>query len=235
MDELISRNIRRMQQELGPDYFKVSASGLAFRKVFPELLESYACGKLLDAGAGNLLYRDLLEDHCESYESLDVEERNGIDHVQDIQDTQLKSGLYDTIFCRNVIEHVEKPRAAMSEISRLLKDDGKAIISVPHLAYLHNEPEDYYRFTEYGLAEIASDTDLELVEIRSVGGFFSFLGYIFSTGLMGLTYDVPVLSWFAYRVNLLFQYTCFLLDSILKTEKYLPLNYVAVFQKEQQS
>ena len=232
VDELISRNIRRMQQELGPDYFKVSASGIAFRKVFSELLGSYAGGKLLDAGAGNLLYRNLLEDYCELYESLDVEDRDGIDHAQDIQDTQLKSGLYDTIFCRNVIEHVEKPRAAMSEISRLLKDNGKAIISVPHLAYLHNEPEDYYRFTSHGMKEIASDTELELVEKRSVGGFFSFLGYIFSTVLMGLTYSVPFLRWLTYRVNLLVQYSCLWMDNILKTERYLPLNYVAVFEKE---
>jgi len=231
MDDVISRNIEKMQEELGSEYFRLSSSGLAFSKVFPRLLEEYGGGRLLDAGAGNLLYMDLLDDYCDSYEALDIQEASGIDHVQDLQDTDLESRSYDTVFCRNVLEHVEKPRSAMSEISRLLRDDGTAIVSVPHLAYLHNEPGDYYRFTQHGLAEIASDTELKAVEIRRAGGFFSFLGYIFSTFFMGLTYSIPLLRWFTFRFNLLIQYLCYWLDGILETGRYLPLNYVAVFRK----
>jgi len=231
MDDVISRNIEKMQEELGSEYFRLSASGLAFSKVFSRLLEEYGGGRLLDAGAGNLLYMDLLDDYCDSYEALDIQEASGIDYVQDLQDTDLESSSYDTVFCRNVLEHVEKPRSAMSEISRLLRDNGKAIVSVPHLAYLHNEPEDYYRFTEYGLKEISSDTELEAVEMRRAGGFFSFLGYIFSTIFVGLTYGLPTVSWFTFRINLLVQQTFYKLDRLLNTDKYLPLNYVAVFQK----
>ena len=231
MDDVISRNIKKMQEELGSEYFRLSASGLAFSKVFPRLLEEYGGGRLLDAGAGKLLYSNLLEDYCDSYEALDIQEASGIDHVQDLQDTDLESESYDTVFCRNVLEHVEKPRSAMSEISRLLRDDGTAIVSVPHLAYLHNEPEDYYRFTRHGLEEIASDTELKAVEIRRAGGFFSFLGYIFSTFFMGLTYSIPLLRWFTFRFNLMIQYLCYWLDGILGTWRYLPLNYVAVFRK----
>lgn len=231
MDEVISRNIRKMQEELGDNYWKISASGLAFRTVFTDLLEQYSGGRLLDAGAGNLLYRNFLNDYCESYESLDVDKHPELDYVQDLKDTGLESESFDTVFCRNVLEHVEEPREVMKEISRILKDGGTALVSVPHLAYLHNEPEDYYRFTGQGIEQIASETDLETVELRKAGGFFSFLGYLFSTGFLGLTYSIPVLSWFTYRINLPVQYGCYIFDGVLKTDRYLPLNYVAVFRK----
>lgn len=231
MDDVISRNIEKMQSELGSEYFRLSASGIAFEKVFPRLLEQHGGGRLLDAGAGNLLYSDLLKDYCGSYEALDIQDAPGIDHVQNLQDTDLESSSYHTVFCRNVLEHIRKPRSAMNEVSTLLRDDGTAIVSVPHLAYLHNEPEDYYRFTQHGLEEIASDTELEVIEIRRVGGFFSFLGYIFSTFFVGLTYGVPIVSWFTFRINFVVQRILYTFDKLLKTDKYLPLNCVAVFQK----
>jgi SAM-dependent methyltransferase len=220
-----------MQQEMGRSYWKTSAADIWFRRVFKDLLADYSRGELLDAGAGNLLYRNLLEDYCDSYEALDINDAPNIEYVQDLQNTDLDSDSYDTVFCRNVLEHLQKPRSAMSEISRLLRDDGTAIVSVPHLAYLHNEPEDYYRFTQYGLEEIVSDTKLEVIETRRAGGFFSFLGYIFSTFFVGLTYGVPTVSLFTLRINSLIQRTFYTADKLLKTGRYLPLNYVAVFQK----
>ena len=231
MKKRISKNIERMQNEMGDKYWNISASGIFFRRKFSKILETYSEGRLIDLGAGNLLYKSFLKQYCEIYESLDIRENPDLDYVQDIQDTDLDSNVFDTVFCRNVLEHVENPRRAMSEISRILKDGGVAIVSVPHLAYLHNEPEDYYRFTKYGLEEIASDTELKTIETHTAGGLFSFLGYIFSTVFLGLTYDIRVLSWFNFRINFLIQYTCFKADDLFKTDRYMALNYVAVFRK----
>lgn len=229
--DIIKQNIESMQKELGVDYWKVSASGIWFRKIFDQVLNEYSEGKLLDAGAGNLLYRPMLEDHCESYESLDISENPGLDYNQDIQNMELNDESYDTVFCRNVLEHVRKPREAMNEISRILKYDGKAIVSVPHLAYLHNEPEDYYRFTKYGMKEIASGSELEIIEIREAGGLFSFVGYIFSTVLIGLTYHLPVISSILFHVNYLVQLILSKIDCLPLFRRLTPLNYVLVYQK----
>ncbi|MFB6116636.1 MAG: class I SAM-dependent methyltransferase [Candidatus Nanosalina sp.] len=226
----ISNNIDEMQKNMGESYWNISASGIAFRSIFNNYLEKYSEGRLLDVGAGNLLYKHLLEKYCSSYESLDVKEDAKLDYVQDIQDTNLSSSVFDTVFCRNVLEHVEKPREALTEISRILKQDGIAIISVPHLAYLHNEPEDYYRFTKYGVEEISSQTDLEIIEVEEAGGLFSFLGYVFSTVFMGLTYDVAILSWFTYRINYIIQHGCVMIDNLSGTDIYMPLNYVFVLK-----
>jgi len=221
-----------MQNELGSKYWNISASGISFRKKFSKILEDYSEGRLIDLGAGNLLYKSFLKQYCEVYESLDIQENPNLDYVQDIQDTDLDSEVFDTVFCRNVLEHVENPRRAMSEISRILKDGGVAIVSVPHLAYLHNEPADYYRFTEYGLEEIASDTKLEVIKIEEAGGLFSFLGYIFSTVLLGLTYNIPIVFSASFKLNFLVQLSCLKIDKITGTGKYMPLNYIAVLKKK---
>lgn len=229
--QLIKQNVGDMQADLGRDYWKNSAADIWFRKIFEEILGAQSNGKLLDAGAGNLLYRDMLENHCDSYQSLDISENPELDYNQDIQNMDLNDESYDTVFCRNVLEHVRNPRKAMSEISRVLKYDGKAIVSVPHLAYLHNEPEDYYRFTKYGMEEIASGTELDIIEIRESGGIFSFAGYILSTFLLGLTYHLPIISKVNFHLNYLMQLVLSNMDKVSVFRDLMPLNYVVVYEK----
>jgi len=229
--DIIKKNIRKMQEEMGDNYWRISASGIWFQKIFRELLNKYSSGKLLDAGAGNLLYKEMLSDYCTEYESLDITDNPNLDYQQDIKDMELDSETYDTVFCRNVLEHVEKPQYGIKEISRVLKEDGKAIISVPHLAYLHNEPHDYYRFTKYSLKHMSEEAGLEVVEIREAGGLFSFIGYIFSTAFMGLTYHIPVVSKISYYINKIFQFTVVKLDKITGNASLIPLNYIIVLKK----
>lgn len=49
----------------------------------------------------------------------------------DAQNLKLPSRSFDKIICSETLEHLPNPRRAMSEIRRLLKKDGLAIISVP--------------------------------------------------------------------------------------------------------
>ena len=51
--------------------------------------------------------------------------------VEDITDLQLPDKSFDFIFCIHVLEHIEDDRKAMSELYRVLSDDGFAILDVP--------------------------------------------------------------------------------------------------------
>lgn len=231
LTSIIEKNIEKMQNQMGSRYWNISASGIWLRKILREKLEQHAEGKLLDAGSGNLLYKDFLTPFSQSYRSLDLDDHPELNYHQDIQDMDLESKSFDTVFCRNVLEHVKKPEKALSEISRVLEYGGKAIVSVPHLAYLHNEPEDYYRFTIYGIEELSKDTELEIIDVQEAGGLFSFLGYIFSTALMGLIFHIPIISKIGYYLNYLLQIILSKLDILTRNTHYLPLNYVIVFEK----
>src|SRR5690606_14411887 len=58
---------------------------------------------------------------------------------------------FDCALAASVIEHVSDPQAAVAGIHRVLRPGGIAGIAVPFFYPLHDEPHDYWRFTEHAL------------------------------------------------------------------------------------
>jgi SAM-dependent methyltransferase len=61
---------------------------------------------------------------------------------------------FDMILCLYVLEHVYELEDAVRGIHRALKPGGTAVIAVPHLYPYHDEPHDYWRFTEHSLRRL---------------------------------------------------------------------------------
>lgn len=64
---------------------------------------------------------------------------------------------YDIILCLNVLEHVFEYEKAINKIWTALRPRGTALISVPTFYPLHDEPGDYWRFTEHALRKLLSE------------------------------------------------------------------------------
>ncbi len=64
---------------------------------------------------------------------------------------------FDVILCLNVLEHVYEYDKAVKNIHRALKKGGTAVVAVPVMYPLHDEPGDYWRFTEHALRKMFSD------------------------------------------------------------------------------
>jgi len=62
-------------------------------------------------------------------------------------------GAFDMIVCADVIEHVDKPIAMLTEIRRLLKPGGAAVISTP--IRISEKPLDRFHVQEWYPAEFA--------------------------------------------------------------------------------
>jgi SAM-dependent methyltransferase len=58
---------------------------------------------------------------------------------------------FDVILCLNVLEHVYDFQTAISRIHAALKPGGRVAIVVPDFYPYHDEPNDYWRFTEHAL------------------------------------------------------------------------------------
>ncbi|WP_345785318.1 methyltransferase domain-containing protein [Thalassobacterium sedimentorum] len=54
-----------------------------------------------------------------------------VDKVEDITKMSFPDNAFDLIYCSNVLEHIEDDKAAMSELYRILRPGGQAIIQVP--------------------------------------------------------------------------------------------------------
>jgi SAM-dependent methyltransferase len=53
-----------------------------------------------------------------------------------------------------VLEHMQNPQVAVSEMLRCLKPGGELLVYVPFTQPIHSAPNDYYRWTAAGLGEL---------------------------------------------------------------------------------
>ena len=214
------------------DYFFLTPQSLSLLDNLTPLFAKYVKGKLLDAGAGRLAYKFLLQPYCNQYKSIDIADRLGkVEIIGDIQRMGLRGNSFDTVFCSQVLEHVPKPQEAINECYRVLKEGGYFLLSVPHLSYLHNEPHDYYRYTRHGLRFMLEKAGFEIVHLEAAGGLLSFLGHIPCTIFLNLLYENTTLHTLSMKLNKLYVRFIYWLDKTLEPRKVYALNYVAVAQK----
>jgi len=147
----------------------------AIEKFVKESSSNLRAGSLiLDAGAGPCPYRHMFE-HCR-YESTDFTNPYGLmDFVCSLDKIPRKSQTYDAILCTEVIEHVEYPQKVINEIYRILKKEGKLILTCPQEWMMHQKPYNFYYFTYFGLKSLLKNSGFKEFEIKQKGGYFWFL------------------------------------------------------------
>jgi SAM-dependent methyltransferase len=73
---------------------------------------------------------------------------------------------FDVILCLYVLEHVYEVEHAVESMHRALTPGGAAVIVVPHLYPYHDEPTDYWRFTEHALRRMLEPFDSADIRVR---------------------------------------------------------------------
>jgi SAM-dependent methyltransferase len=104
----------------------------------------------LDIGCGDSPYSNFFPNKI----GIDVVKYPKVDVVADAHYLPFKNESFSCVLCTEVLEHLRDSRLAISEMNRVLKKDSKLILSTRFIFPLHQEPEDYWRFTEHGLKEL---------------------------------------------------------------------------------
>lgn len=114
-------------------------------------------GTVLDVGCGAQPYRSLLP-VAVKYLGIDAADAQSHFGYQ-IPDTlyfegdvwPIDSGSVDTVLATETLEHAERPERFLAEARRVLKPDGRLVLTIPFAARWHYLPHDYWRFTPSGL------------------------------------------------------------------------------------
>jgi SAM-dependent methyltransferase len=100
-----------------------------------------------------------------------------------IDATGLESGVADLVTIPNLVHHVGDQDRLFAEIARLLKPGGTAYVFEPILRELHQMPDDYLRYTPFGMAAELKRAGLEPGPYELEGGPFSAIAYCWTQAL----------------------------------------------------
>jgi len=132
---------------------------------------------LLDIGCGEQPYKSILS----NYKYLGMDNYAEIQAKPDVKgsitDIPLEDKTIDICLSVWVLDDVLEIDKAMSEISRVLKDNSYYYAIENQSTHIHNPPYDYFRFAPNALKEICKRYNLELVECKSFGGDFANIGF----------------------------------------------------------
>lgn len=85
----------------------------------------------------------------------------------------IESKQFDVIISTQVLEHVASPSVYLSECQRLLKHDGRLILTTHGIWPYHADPVDYWRWTEAGLRRQVESESLSIETLESIGGMLA--------------------------------------------------------------
>jgi SAM-dependent methyltransferase len=94
-----------------------------------------------------------------------------------ITDSGLGDATADAILIPNLVHHEPHQASMFAEVARILKPDGRGYIFEALLREMHQIPDDYLRYTPYGLANVLSEAGLDLSQWRPTGGPFEAISY----------------------------------------------------------
>jgi len=171
-------------------------------KLFREIkkVAPFISGRVLDVGCGQKPYKSLF--HSTEYIGMDVEV-SGHSHVNEQIDVYydgtrfpFEDNSFDSVICNQVLEHVKTPKETISEIHRVLKPNGYALLTVPFLSDEHEQPFDFYRYSSFGikyLLEAQHFNILKTVKLnRNLALIFSHFWNTFMYKLLKTPY--PIIS-----------------------------------------
>ncbi len=113
----------------------------------------------LDIGSGRTDYSEWFPNRV----GIDLACGKSTNLLSDAHQLPFSDGSFDTILCTEVLEHLKEPKAAITEMKRVLKKEGKVVLTTCFVYPLHESPNDYFRFTKFGLTELFKEWDIEVL------------------------------------------------------------------------
>lgn len=230
--ELYSRSLLKYPNLLWISYF-TSELYITRRALAKAIMyhRKMAKGIILDIGCGSKPYENFFIPLMQEYYGLDLPpdrssrtRPSDADVYGNAMNLPFKAGSVDTILCTQVLEHIPDPSVALIEMNRCLKSRGVLILTVPLTEGLHEEPNDFFRYTKYGLKYLAEKSGFKIIKITPTTGLWGVLGQKINTLIfrLGGVACLPVLwvtQWFFIGMDALLKQAGDTIDYIMICRK----------------
>lgn len=100
-----------------------------------------------------------------------------------IEATGLEAASADFVIVPNLVHHVADQRALFAEMVRIVAPGGRVYVFEPTVRELHQVPDDFLRYTPFGLARELELAGFDPEEPRLEGGPFSAVAYCWTQAL----------------------------------------------------
>jgi SAM-dependent methyltransferase len=130
-------------------------------------LSANITGNTLDVGCGQKPYEILFR--SSRYVGLEIESaENGqnkkADFYYDGTKFPFQNEEFDSVVVNQVFEHVFNPESFLREIHRVMKDEGFLLLTVPFIWDEHEQPNDYARYSSFGLNFLLKNNGFVIIE-----------------------------------------------------------------------
>jgi len=139
-----------------------------------EDIAAFARGKVLDVGCGNRWAESMLPGDTHyialDYPATVAKGYPGAPTVfGDAPHLPFADAVFDTVLLFDVLEHLQQPDASLAEACRVLRPQGTLVARIPFLYPLHDQPHDFQRWTQHGLADLFHRHGFRVIRIQPYG------------------------------------------------------------------
>ena len=181
-------------------YFKSSYRRQLLEKLQNKYISEYK-GVVLDIGGRDRGMFKKPKDKVEKWIFADIEASHKPDIVLDVSNMQnIETESIDIVNAIELFEHVEKINKGIKECYRVLKKEGKFIISVPFLFYIHADPFDFQRWTLTKWKLELTKLGFEIEKAEIMGRFFTVKNGMKKTFIQSLPVIIRHLGYFLFPV-----------------------------------
>lgn len=184
--------------------------------------------KLLEVGPKPTIWYEPFKDKI-TVVSIDVDSDSQADFIMDVCNMkEFDNESFDLVLMVEVLEHVHNPSLAINEIYRVLKPGGQLLLTTPFLFPIHDAPNDFFRFTKFGLKKILNMFDQ--ISVEPFDYFFVSIWILISRLHMNESKVKQLLGYLIYILFLPLLPLCILLDFITRFDSYSS-RYLAIGRK----
>ncbi|WP_415880636.1 class I SAM-dependent methyltransferase [Methylomonas sp. TEB] len=174
---------------VNPFYFARLGLYQAMKELSPKL-----GGTILDVGCGTKPYKQLFK--FSSYTGLDIDSacsraRGIADYLYDGKSFPFDDVCFDAVLCNQVLEHVINPDEFLEQINRVLKPDGRLLLTVPFVWDEHEQPYDYRRYSSFGLLALLEAHGFKIIVQKKTCADASVLFQLINAFLFKISRSLP--------------------------------------------